>query len=52
MYWNKKHHALFFGIGGQYERENENHENRKKCVITLNINIDFMDELSSTIYKT
>ena len=51
MHWNKNIDALFFGIGGKYKAKDGNHENRKKCV-TLNRKIDFMDELSSTIFKT
>ena len=52
MYWNKNNHALFFGIWRKYERDDGNHENKKKCVLTLNRKIDFVSELSSTIFKT
>ena len=52
MYWNKNNHTLFFGIVGKYEPDDGNHENKKKCVLTLNRKIDFVDELSSTIFKT
>ena len=30
MYWNKNNHVLFFGIGGKYEPDDGNHENKKK----------------------
>ena len=42
----------FWGIGGKDEPEGGNHENRKKVHHTLNRNIDFMNELSSTLLKT